>query len=209
MNAQEVIDEALGQEQETEGEFYTSAELWRWVNSGQLEFCRRSTILRSSFAAVSVADQATYAYPTGMMYPLSVKYDGTKLIAASIEQMDAIFPGWEAADAATPAYYYEPTTGNIGLYPAPDVAGTSITILGIAKPTTVTSTVTTLDVPAQYHEALVEFVLCKMLKKDKRKVESNDHLATFLQMAREANVEARKMNRPDRRHSFFPGKLIR
>lgn len=209
MNAQEIINTALGLEQETIDEFYTSTELWLWLNLGLLELCEKGWCYQKDFTITSVKDQAEYDYPAGLIVPLRVYYSGEKLKCASVSRLDSQFPTWMSDDAGTPAYYYEPETNVLGFYNKPDTAGLTITVKGLSEHATVSSVATTLYVPKVTHEALVDYLQYRMAKKDKRPADAQASYSVFLAKCREAKKEAMKLNRTDRRFSIFPSNIIR
>jgi len=203
MDASDIIDGALAIEQETIDDFYTTAELYKWVNMGQLEFNDLSGVFTKEFTLTSVANQAVYDFPTGLIRPLAVWYDSERIKAADIAFLDSEYPGWRSADASTPERYYEPYSEHVGLYPMPDTSGDVVTILGVAVPATVLSGTETLEIKQTYHDALIEHLLYKMLQKDGRKEEAERHYQVFLAKARMARSEAKQKNRPDRRFNSF------
>lgn len=210
MEALDVINRALAELQETIDEFYTTTNLYYWLNDGQLEFIDVSGVYKQNFSITTVAGTACYSFPTALLRPERVWYDeDTKLKAADLHLMDEVYSGWKSADAGTPEVYFEPYNRTLQFHPKPDTSGKVITVLGVSAPTTVTSEVQTLSVPLQFQSALVEYMKFKMLRTDKQEQEALHHYQLFLSKAKEARMEARKANRPDRRYSSFPAYIIK
>lgn len=213
MNATQVVTRALNIEQETIDDFYSTAELYSWLDDGLLEFINLSGIKKAIFSITTVVSQADYSYPSGLIRPEKVWFgsDYDELESTDVRTLSSIYPGWKGESGGEPTYYYEELPGYISVYPKPDssYAGKTIRVLGISEHDAVSATSAVLAIPSIYHPSLVEFLLYRMKLKDERQKEAGVHYALFLRTAQKANVDARQANRKDRRFSMFPAKILK
>ena len=213
MDASTIVSRALEIEQETADDFYSSAELYQWLNDALLEFIDESGIYKAKFSITMVADQADYAFPTYMLRPEKVWYDTTmeEMSVADVRKLSAIYPGWRGESAGTPNVYYEEVPNYISVYPKPNASNADkiLTVLGVSSHATVSASVVTIYVPAQYHTYLLEYLLYRMKLKDDRQNEANVHYQLFQRGIVKARKDARQANRKDKIYSFFPSKILK
>ena len=212
MNAAEIIAQALGFEQETIDDFYTTSELNQWLNDGLLEFIEESGIYKASFSVTMLLNTANYAYPSGLIRPEAVFYDTTmdEMDFLDVATLSRLFPGWRGEDAGTPEYFYEELPGYVSVYPKPDSAnaGKILTILGVSEHPAVTyAAASAIFIAKRYHTTLVEYLLYRMITKDDRAKDAALHYANFLRVAVKARTDARQANRKGKRYSFFPSNI--
>lgn len=120
--------------------------------------------IENRYTTTSVASQTEYAIPTRMVRIKRVEYDSQKLQPITFQQLDSIDLNTNTTVTGTPQYYYF-WDDVIGLYPAPDTAGTTIKIYSIDDPSPTTST-SSLEIPTQFHGYLVIGVAYQMSLKE-------------------------------------------
>jgi hypothetical protein len=214
MNAQEIINSALSAEQETADDFYTTSELYQWLNDGLLEFIDESGIYKAIFPVTMAFEIANYPYPSGLIRPEKTFYDTVmgELESADVSKLSEVFPGWRGESGGTPEYFYEELPGYVSVYPKPDSAnaGKILTILGVSEHPTVTSSSTVIVLSKVYHQPLVEYLLYRMKTKDDRNSPDGlTHYKLFKNFIIKARTDARQANRKDKRYSFFPSNIKR
>lgn len=147
----------------------TDADIFRWINSGQLEACTSNKILKGKAITDLVAGQADYTLPTpAILYIESLHVNGSRLPHKSLPQTerDVTEVSSPIETAAIPSFWYE--WGNtVTLWPTPNTTYTDgLTIYYSKLPTDVSASGDLLSLPDQYFEALISWVLSKAYELD-------------------------------------------
>lgn len=119
------------------GSAYTNTELAVLLNEAQREVTVDLGYPRATSTVASVVGQRTYDLPDGALQILrqgGVRYDGTPVVYATIDQLDTDYSGWKAQDNATPEIYFQETLDTFGLYPEPDTDDDDIDVTYLFAP---------------------------------------------------------------------------
>lgn len=128
-----------------------------------LEFSREVECIEDTFTTSSVASQQEYSLPSRYLKIMRVTWNNIKLQPITLREYDALTFNAQTIPEGTPAYYYY-FAGTIGLYPIPSDVET-IKVWAIEAHDVITSA-STLDIPIQYHDMLVDGVTAKMAMKE-------------------------------------------
>jgi hypothetical protein len=110
---------------------WSGAEIALYLNSALDEACERALLLEdrttpACCAITLIADQPDYPLHAKVIKVKRVTYAGQALIETSVEEMDGLYPQWEALTSSTPVRYIL-TQGSIRLIPAPSAASILVT----------------------------------------------------------------------------------
>jgi hypothetical protein len=149
--------------------------------------------IQNRYVTTSVASQQEYAVPGRMVKIKRVEYDSQKLQPITFQQLDAIDVNTNTTVTGTPQYYYY-WDDVFGLYPAPDTASVEIKIYSLDDPSPPTS-VSTLEVPVQFHGYLVIGVAYYMSLKELGHPHTTRLEAQWLQSIERARTTWKMRNR--------------
>ena len=168
----------------------TDADIFRWINSGQLYIVQKNKTIKAKATANIVAAQRDYTLPSQNILQLeSLHYDGKFLPSLSLAEFQA--QGADINEPGTPTMWYE-WAGTISLWPVPEDSITDgLTIFYTKLPTAVSATSDLLSIPDQYFEAILSWVLSKAYELDEDYEASNNQRALFSQFLDETNEEER------------------
>lgn len=128
-----------------------------------LDVAVRAKCIESSTTTASVANTSTYAKPSTAIEIKQITYDSQKLELLPEREYFSLNLNGQTATVGRPQWYYL-WGDNYVLYPTPDEALT-IAIKYVAEPAAVTSG-STIEIPSQFHQRLVNGVCYYMLLKD-------------------------------------------
>lgn len=145
---------------------FSDALLIQFLNDGQREANILAWLLQDQYTVTMASGTREYSLPIDFLATDRVLNNNVKLQQTSLNELDAVTPGWLAATGSTPQkyYLYRTTSTVIGFSPKPYgiFTSTSVVIFYIKQPVEVTST---SDTPwngwaslTPYHTALVYYV---------------------------------------------------
>lgn len=153
----------------------TDTDLLRWINDGQRQIVMSNEgLLETTTTANTVADQAEYTLPTNLLLFKSVSYKGTgqvsysQLRGMSFNAFQQHIDSWDGdtTEVGVPVVYTI-YAGKIILYPIPEDSITNaLKIYYTRRPTDVTASGDTPDLPILYHETLVKYCLQQAYEMD-------------------------------------------
>ena len=124
----------------------------------------RSKCIENRYTTTSTASTTEYAIPTRAISIKRVEYDSRKLDPIDFRMLDSIDLNTSTTITGTPQYYYY-WDEMIGLHPTPDTSSITIKVYSHDYPEFPTAT-NTLEIPVQYHRALVFGVRAFMSAKE-------------------------------------------
>ena len=133
------------------GSAYSDAELTDLFNEAQREVTEDLGYPRATSGDVSIVGQRTYNLPSGALRILrqgGIRYEGTPLTYATIDQLDTDYSGWKSDDNDTPTIYFQETLDTFGLYPEPKTADDEIETTYLVKPDDMSDS---RDIPFSIH----------------------------------------------------------
>jgi hypothetical protein len=145
-------------------DFWSDAELYNHLYFAANRLARESLCIDNRYTTTSVADQQEYTKPTRAVQIKRVTFDSRKLDPLDMRMIDSINLNTTTTPTGTPQYYYW-FDNVIGLYPIPSTASLTIEIWSYDYPSFPSAT-STLEVPVQYHDALVFGVRAMMSPKE-------------------------------------------
>jgi hypothetical protein len=145
--------------------FFPDTEAYKVIWQGCNELAVKAKLIERSFTTPTVAGTQSYDYPELVFAIKRITWNGIKLVPIGFRE-DDILSEYNAATTSmgSPQAYVD--WGNeIQLRPIPSAAY-SLKVYGYCYPQEVTS-VSTLEIPAQYHFALVDLLLAEKSAKNK------------------------------------------
>lgn len=164
MTPLEVITAARQFHNAVNDDFWSDAELYNHLYFCATRLAMEARAIENRYTTTSVASQQEYSKPTRAIEIKRVEYDSQKLMPIDFRQLDSVNLNTTTAPTGTPQYYYW-WDDVIGLYPVPSTAGLTIKIYSHDYPSFPSDT-STLEIPVQYHQALVFGVRALMSPKE-------------------------------------------
>lgn len=129
----------------------------RWINDAQRELALHNNLLQARAVASSLKGQAEYTLPLDVLTIRSIRYDGLKLQPISAQEAEERIQ--DTSQTGTPTHFWA-WSQRITLYPTPDSAITDgLQIFYSRHPSTVAVATDIPELPAQYHNRIVEYCL--------------------------------------------------
>jgi hypothetical protein len=145
-------------------DFWSDAELYNHLYFSATELATEAECIENRYTTTTVASQQEYEKPTRAVRTKRVEYNGQKLDVIDFRGLDSVYLNTTTTVTGTPQYYYA-FDNVVGLYPTPDTAGVTIKIYSYDYPSFPSAT-STLEIPVQYHRALVMGVRAQMSPKE-------------------------------------------
>lgn len=164
---------------------FSSAEIMTIIYQASMELANECFVIERTFSTTSTSGTREYSYPTNAIAIRRVEYNGVKLEPAPLEADPKTST---TSPSGTPAQYAI-WNGELVLFPTPDTTGDTIKVFAYTEPQEVTSS-STLEVPSEYHLAMIDFILSVMYAKDQ-----NTGMATFHRELWEKSVNRIKRTR--------------
>ena len=194
MNVSEVITRVKRQFGDESGVQITDADVIRWINDAQNDIGQAQEILETTAVNTSVAGQGNYTIPDDIINLRSVHYDGSKLVAVSMQDYDIYVRNWQddpnSPKSGIPDIFYVWAT-EINLFPIPANAGIEIKLFYSQFPQPVNNSADELTLPIKWHNRIVEYCLQQAYELDENFEASNlkgsQMSASLTQMAEDAS----------------------
>lgn len=171
----------------------TDADIIRWINDAQEEVANENQgLLETTGIADIVQGQQDYSVPTDMAMMRSLQYDGFHLEKMTFNEFNEYIDGFKKNN---PTLFgngipdtYMIWNNTITLFPIPDRSITSgLVIYYIKHPSQITTYNDSLTVPAQYHKAIVDYVLQQAYELDEDMAKANVKKGEFDQRLMKMN----------------------
>lgn len=190
------IEEAARNKYNSEGDnFWSTDEIMGLIYEAELELAREAINIERIYTTSSVIGQQTYSIPTNAISIKRIEFDGSKLERISFREDDTVTNLQADTDeTGTPVYYFE-WNELIYLRPIPSTVAT-IRIFTYDEPAAVTS-LSTLEVPTQFHRDLVNYVVREMALKDQNMAIANTYAAFWEKAIKQAKAWTKKRKRGD------------
>jgi hypothetical protein len=168
-------------------DFFSDQMLRDLIFDGQSILAKEGWVIEKTFTTTSVADTREYAYPATTLAIKEIRYDNLMLEKVKLRND----PKTSSTDPTGKPAEYALWNDTIILFPTPDTSTETIQIRVYSYPSDVTSNTSAIDVPEEYKEDLVNYLLMWMALKDQ-----NTPLADRYQRSWEdAVVRAKKQRR--------------
>ncbi len=195
MTPQEVIDAARQQYNSVSDDFFSDAELFRYVWAAQTDFSRHAFNIERTYTASTVIGQQEYSFPTNCIGIKRITYAGLKLVPISFREDDMLTVMNQATTATGTPQYYAIWNETIYLRPIPAAVAT-LKIFAFAEPQEVSAT-STLEIPSYYHLDLIDYVLWRKAIKDKNFQAASEYKKLWDGKLLAARMDHRKAKRAD------------
>lgn len=174
----------------------TDSDIERWVNDAQRDIVMRNeTVLQKSSLTDSVGQQQAYALPDDLLILRALHWKNNsdpsyyRLKGMSFQEFDEYIDGWDGTvyQASNPMVYtiFEKS---IKLFPTPAETGTeNLKIFYNRQPVDLLTDEQILDLPIEYHNAVVSYCLTKAYELDE-----DWPAATNLAQQKEADIRLNK-----------------
>jgi hypothetical protein len=145
--------------------FWSDDEIRGLIYAGCNEMAREAKVIEGVYTTSTVVGQQEYSYPTQTISIKRVTYAGAKLQPITFREDDQITGLNAGVTSQGTPQYYAVWNDTIYLRPLPAAVGT-LKIFSYNEPQALTS-VSTLEIPSQYHADIVSYVLFCMHAKEK------------------------------------------
>ncbi len=169
MTPQQIEDAARRKYNSVGSTFYAQAEIWDLIYQAECEIARETRMLEGlDISTTTTAGTQSYAFPSGVSELKRVECDGRTLERIDLRDDDVLtLSDSDTTSDGTPAYYYE-WNQTIYLRPIPDTSAQVLKLYHYKKPALVTAASQVLEVPAEFHMSIVDFVTGELCAKDKQ-----------------------------------------
>jgi len=164
------------------------ATIMLWANLLQLDFCKRTHILRGGAIASSVEDRAAYGpFDEVIGNPDLVTYDSKRLGPTTRRQLHMDDATWYDDTGTPEAYFFE---GNIlNIYPPPPDDDKTIKIHFPIRPQKITATSDNFDVAVEYIEALLHGVANRVFALRGKSAQARDEMVMYEALVEDAKID--------------------
>ena len=195
MTPSEVLEAARSAYNATGDDFFSDAELRRYVWAAQMELAKEGLLIEATYTTSTVASQQEYAFPTYTVAIKRITYDGKKLMPITFREDDTLTLTNQSTTATGTPQYYAIWDKVLYLRPVPAAVAT-LKIFSYSQPQEVTNS-SALDIPVEFHLDLVDFLLWRMAIKDKNFQAANSYKALWDDKVAKARTFGRKARRGD------------
>lgn len=142
-------------------DFYSSDMIMDLIYQAQMELALEAFVIERKYTTTSTDGTREYAFPSQAFAIRRVEYDGNKLYPVSLEKN----PDTSTTEVTGTPGGYAIWNEELYLFPTPDEDSKEIVVYSYNRPQEVTTT-STLEVPAEYHLQMIDFILSVMYGKD-------------------------------------------
>jgi hypothetical protein len=174
--------------------FFSDAWMRAQVFSAECELAIAGWVIENSLYTTSVSGTRTLAYPDNVLGIKELKYDYKGLRKVRIDED----PKSSVTDVTGLPGSYGVWDKEIFLFPTPDVTGDRIEIRVYSLPQQLTSSVSPLNVPAEYQIQIKDYVLAQMAYKDLNMQLGQVYQSKWEQSVERSRAQKRKAERADK-----------
>jgi hypothetical protein len=146
-------------------DFWPDAEIYNLIYQGSLELANEGLLIERTFTASTVAAQQEYDWPTNAISIKRIQVNGLKLKKITFREDDVLtFLNQSTSASGAPTHYAE-WNNVFYLRPIPSSV-LEMKVWAYVQPQAVTLS-SSLEIPDEYHMALVNFILSEMSAKNK------------------------------------------
>lgn len=197
-----ILTRARNRYNATDDDFFSDAELMDLIYDGQAILAKEGWVIEDSYTTPAVAGTRTYSYPTTTLAIKEVRHDYDKL--AKVKLKDD--PKTQATESTGTPRQYGIWNNTIYLYPTPDTDGSLdsssnrvnyIDVKVYKYPDDITATTDAIQVPEEYKEDLINYMLMWMALKDQNTVLSDRYKLLWDECVLRAKKQKKKRLRSD------------
>lgn len=164
MTPQELVLYARQQYNAVGNTFFADEELFKHIWAAQMRLARDALCIQRVYTTSTVASQQEYSFPTNAIGVKRITCDGVKLHHITFREDDSLTLSNSTTTSTGRPQYFALWNKTLYLRPIPDSVYT-VKIFTYNRPQEVTSS-SSLEVPEEYHQDLMDFILAKMCLKD-------------------------------------------
>ena len=197
-----ILTRARNRYNATDDDFFTDAELMDLIYDAQAILAKEGWVIEDSFTTPAVSGTRSYTYPTTTLGIKEVRHDYDKLCKAKLRDD----PKTDASDPTGKPREYAVWNNTIYLYPTPDTSGSLdassnrvnyIDVKVYKYPDDITATTDAIEVPEEYKEDLIFYLLMWMALKDQNTVLSDRYKLLWDEAVLRAKKQRKKRLRSD------------
>lgn len=156
----------------------TDQDIIRWANDAQREIAVNNDLLQVTATTATVAGQDQYALPPDLLTLKSVRFQGRRLSSMTSAEMGEMI-GSDAVTRGIPTHF-SVFAKKIDLYPAPDSSDPDdLQVYYTRQPMELMATTDTPELPAQYHNRIVEYCIAQAYELDDNLESSQKKMQQF------------------------------
>lgn len=149
-------------------------DIFRWINDAQREIVKNNNgLLEKTALSTITKDVQDYPVPVDalLIQSMSIQWNGesgyTKIRGASFNQFNEFMDNWDGGTGRGQPVTFTIYAGKILLFPIPDVTVLSaMKLFYTRKPVDVVLVGDAIDLPVEYHEAIVKYCLQQAFEMD-------------------------------------------
>lgn len=143
-------------------DFFSDQMLRDLIFDAQSILAKEGWVIEKTFTTPSIAETREYSYPVTTLAIKEIRYDNLKIDKVKLRDD----PKTNSTDPTGKPNQYSLWNDTIILYPTPSTSDETIQIRVYAYPSDITSNTTAIEVPEEYKEDLINFILKWMALKD-------------------------------------------
>ncbi len=175
-------------------EFFSDQMLRDLIFDGQSILAKEGWVIEKTFETDSVSGTREYAYPATTLGIKEIRYDNEKIFKTKLSDD----PKTSTTDPTGKPREYGLWDDTIILYPTPDESSKKIKIKAYTYPADVVSNTTTIEVPEEYKEDLIYFMLHWMASKDQNLQLADRYQLLWDKAVERARAQRRRRKRADK-----------
>lgn len=195
MTPGDIAEYARQQYNSVSDDFFSDAEIYKHIWAAQNELAREGLLIEATYTTPTVASQQEYSFPSLAIALKRVTYDGRKLDPITFREDDTLTLANQTTTATGTPQYYAIWDKIIYLRPVPDEVAT-LKIFSYNRPDEVSAT-STLDIPAEFHLDIVDYLLWRKALKDKNFQAASAYETLWDKKLSKARIFGRKARRGD------------
>ena len=174
-------------------DFFSDEMLRDLILDAQTILAKEGWVIEKTFTTPSVAGTREYSYPSTTLSIREIRYDNIKISKEKLRED----PKTSSTDPSGKPSKYALWNDTIIFYPTPSVSDETIQIRVYSYPADITSNVSDIEVPEEYKEDLVNYVLMWMALKDQNTVLSDRYEKLWNEAVYRAKKQRKKRLRTD------------
>ena len=175
--------------------FWSDQEIYDLIYHACMELANEALIIERVFTTTTVASQQEYDYPGYALAIKRVTYNGRKLVPITFREDDVLTVLNQAMTSTGTPTSYAFWNNVFYLRPIPSSAQT-LKVWAYVEPQAIAVT-STLEIPTEYHMALVNYILAEMCSKNKNYQGAEYYLTKWGQDVARIKRTERKKQRGD------------
>lgn len=194
LTASDIMTRARERYNATDDTFFSDQMLRALLFSAQEKLAKEGWVIEKTYTTTSTSGTRELSFPTNTLAIKEIKYDYKNCKKLSLSKD----PKTDSTDPTGTPHSYAIWDNVIILYPTPDTTGDTIQIRTFAYPQDLISNTTEIDVPDEYRDDLISYLLAHMALKDQNIPLYQQYITTWYQTVEKAVQQRRKMLRADR-----------